>query len=239
MRQVAARAGARAFDDRAARERKQKIFLGVGVGLLALLLAWQAPKTLRQLRGGQAASPAPAVQSAVADPGSTATPAPALRSASLAPVLRFPVRDPFVVQVGSGAAGAVAIKPALAGPPVRMSHFVRKDPFVAQVVLGTPKPVSPPPVTGRIAVGKGGFIVVLASVPTSRGDGEAKRQAARAKHAGLQGVGFVESDKYATLRSGYFAVYSGTYRTVGAVLKALEAARAAGYSTAYTRSLGA
>lgn len=220
-------------DARAAREKKQKIMLGVGLTLLVGLGALQGPKTLRQLRGSQtSASPA-----AASPAGSTAgAPAAApVSHAALQALRRFPQKDPFVVQVGSpspASPGAIDARP----PAVRRSHYVSKDPFVPQATaLGGAAP-APLPATTPIRSGRGGYIVVLESISLADGRGEARSAVAVARKAGLHAA-VLDSTKYATLRSGYLAVYTGPYSTVDQVLRALSAARSHGYVAAYARRL--
>jgi sporulation related protein len=221
-------------DPRAAKEKRQKIVLAVGLVLLVGLGALQGPKTLRQLRGSQASAPAPAATA----PTATSAAGPAgteVSRADFGALRRFPVKDPFVVQVRSPSPAAVA---EVVGnpPPVRATHFVVKDPFVTQVTPirgSSPAPPAAKPVHGS---GKG-YIVVLESVARADGPGDAHAALAAARKTGLK-ASVLDSTKYATLRSGYYAVYLGPFATVDQVLKALSSARSHGYVSAYARRLG-
>jgi hypothetical protein len=103
------------------RERKQKILLGVMLLVLALLLVWQGPKTLKKLKGHSSAAPAAQVASPATGSGTDTTAttpstgsngqgtavavsAHSLRDTDLAPQAgkdqlvsfsRFSARDPF------------------------------------------------------------------------------------------------------------------------------------------------
>jgi hypothetical protein len=127
-------------EERAARERKQKIFVVVGGLFLVALLAFQLPKLL----GGDDSSPAAAstettstlpgqVATAAAQastPRSTRTPAALPASPKLTSFTLFKRKDPFVQQVvtengfeSTGAPGAVAGKEAKAKAKAPTAKF--------------------------------------------------------------------------------------------------------------------
>jgi hypothetical protein len=85
--------------------------------------------------------------------------------------------------------------------------------------------------------GRSGHTVVVGSVPTTRGREAAVRLARAAILAGLPRVGVLDSAEYASLRPGYFVVFSGSYRTEDAALAAVEAAQSRGYPRAYEREI--
>jgi hypothetical protein len=118
---------------------------------------------------------------------------------------------------------------------VRSSHFVVKDPFVQQISAGAA--AGPGTSAKSSAITGGGYIVMLASVYVGRGHHAADREAAKARAHGVPNVGIVLSDQYPTLRTGFYAVYSGPYPTLGKALTMLEAIRGHGYVSAYTRRL--
>ena len=103
---------------RAARERKQKIFVVVGGLLLLALLAFQLPKLL----GGSSSPEAAATETASTLPGQVTSP-PA--GTSTPPV------------AGSTAPSAHATTVAATSKLSSFSAFRPKDPFVQQVVTGT------------------------------------------------------------------------------------------------------
>jgi len=236
--------------NRAAKERRQKIFLGAAVVVLLGLLAFEGPKTLKKLHGSSAVTPAPAP---VATPAPTtpavSSPATADANAKIAKVQHMSAKDPFAVQVGTPTGPAAPATATATGPPVRESHFVVKDPFAQQVtassvvVAPTATPgdgssgktggQSPAPATG----GAGKYIVVLASIPIASGHGAASQAATVARSHGVGSVKIVDSSKYPTLRTGFFAVYSGPYPTLKELQPALETIRGQGYPSAYTRQL--
>ena len=221
---------------RAAKERRQKIILGFGLAVLALLVVWQGPKTLKALHGGGSAPVSVATTP-------TGTPAVAPKPADLREVNRFSAKDPFVEQVAATVSGAPQTPEAVTPPAVRTSSFVAKDPFIQQVSLLDTGPTTSTPTTpgGQgaepAAGGKAGYIVLLASLPLSYGHTRAEGEAALARKRGVGSVKIVDSSNYATLRSGFFAVYSGPYASLGAALKALEEVRGRGYASAYTRRI--
>jgi hypothetical protein len=65
----------------------------------------------------------------------------------------------------------------------------------------------------------------------------ALRLARAAIGAGLPEVGVLDSSEYASLRPGYYVVFSGFYRTVDDALAAVEAAQQNGYPRAYEREI--
>jgi hypothetical protein len=85
--------------------------------------------------------------------------------------------------------------------------------------------------------GRSGWTVVVASVTTRTGREAAVRHARSAIRAGLSRVGVLDSSKFASLRPGYFVVFSGVYETEDAALAAVEAAQSRGYPRAYEREI--
>lgn len=98
-------------EDRAARERKQKIFVVVGGLFLVALLAFQLPKLLG---GSSSAEATPTTTSTTSDVGAAATP----------PTTPAPV---------SAQVDVVSIEPAVSTKLDSLSLFAAKDPFVQQV----------------------------------------------------------------------------------------------------------
>ena len=84
---------------------------------------------------------------------------------------------------------------------------------------------------------RSGYTVVVGSVPTTRGREAAVRQARAAIRAGLTTVGVLDSSKFASLRPGYYVIFSGSYRTVAEALAAVETTRQNGYPRAYEREV--
>lgn len=85
--------------------------------------------------------------------------------------------------------------------------------------------------------GKDGFTVVLKSVPTSQGRGEADAAAQTARTNGLPQVGVLNSSDFSSLTPGYYVAFSGTYDTEDQAVAALPNARSKGFPTAYIREV--
>jgi hypothetical protein len=232
--------------NRAARARRERLALAGGALLLAALLALEGPKTLRSLQGAKP-TPAPATTTTqAAGPVNTVA---ASNAANLKTIAKLPAKDPFAQQLAGSGTSASPDTPATA-PSVRTSHFVSKDPFVQQLeaapatAAAAPTPTAAPRVTPTTAsvpsittIGSG-TIVIVASVPVGQGQAAAKKAAAQARAKGVKAVRIAGSSAYRTLRTGYYAVYTGPYSTLSAASKELTAVRRAGYSSAYTRRLG-
>ena len=84
---------------------------------------------------------------------------------------------------------------------------------------------------------RSGHTVIVSSVPTTNGREAALRLARAAIAAGLPRVGVLDSSEFASLRPGYFVVFSGRYDTVDGALAAVESAQSRGYPRAYEREI--
>jgi hypothetical protein len=107
---------------RAQKERKQKIFIAVAGIFLLAILAWQGPKTYKQLRGSSSETPAPILTPPVSTtpaPGTGTTSPdgselpdsdtqPSLLDGQLLSFSRFAGRDPFTAP-GSSSSGSSAV----------------------------------------------------------------------------------------------------------------------------------
>lgn len=104
---------------RAARERKQRIFVAVGGLFLVALLALQLPKLLGGSGGDAAAAPTTTVAAAPATPGAapgtTPAPAPVATTAKLTTFTVFERKDPFVQQVTTSPPVEPSTTPAAGG----------------------------------------------------------------------------------------------------------------------------
>lgn len=133
--------------DRAARERKQKIFVAVGGLVLLLLLAIQLPKLL----GGSSGAPEPVAQS-------TTTPG----TSAVEPGVGTTTRPVSAVLVDTDRP-----LPAAPGKLTSFTIFSRKDPFVQQVKPTTPATTVSPGTAGTkdgggnkpVTTGSTGFTV--------------------------------------------------------------------------------
>jgi hypothetical protein len=226
---------------RAAKERRQKIALIVGLVILGGLVAFEGPKTLKSLQGSDSNSSArTAAPSAGTVPGAPTTSAPAApRTVDLSSLRGYAVKNPFKPQLGTSTGAAASALRAVA-PAVRSTHFVAKDPFVPQLSATTAvAPASTPGTapTAAPAATRGGYIVMLASIYTGRGRAKAAKAAAKARARHVPNVRIALSSDYPTLRTGFYAVYSGPYTTLGRALAMLQTIRGHGYVSAYTRRL--
>ena len=140
---------ARKQDNKAARERKQKIFLAVAGVVFLGLMAIQGPKLLKQLRGSESA--APAASTSAPTPATPATPgAPAAAPATSAPApVATPVHAPKSATTQLAGVVIVPEQPVQAGEGQlsSFSRFDSKDPFVQQV-SETPLP-TPDEIAGK------------------------------------------------------------------------------------------
>jgi hypothetical protein len=85
--------------------------------------------------------------------------------------------------------------------------------------------------------GETGHTVVIDSVPTATGREAAVRVARAAIRAGLPRVGVLDSSEFASLRPGYFVIFSGSYESEDEALAAVEDAQSRGYRRAYEREI--
>jgi hypothetical protein len=85
--------------------------------------------------------------------------------------------------------------------------------------------------------GRDGFTIVLKSVPTSQGRGEADATAQTARTNGLPQVGVLNSSDFSSMNPGYYVAFSGIYDTEAQAVAALPNARSKGFPTAYIREV--
>jgi hypothetical protein len=222
---------ARRVRERAAKERRKKVFLVAGLVLLAVALAIQVPRTLGMLKSGSSSS---ARSGGVT---TTASKAQAGKSPRRAPRFLRTARagDPFAprsIADGESRPGAVSapglndpFQPGSAAPASLTPHVAL--PIPRRIIVGTP---------GRRAP-KVGWTVVLASIPTSSSRAQAMRFARSARAHGVRGAAVLKSSTRNRLRPGYWVVYSGIYRRLSSVGRGAAAIHARGYRTAYIRQL--
>jgi SPOR domain len=213
----------------AAKERRTKLLLFAGLGLLLVVLAIQVPKTLRMLQ-----SESPLKTSTAASSASMPSQSSVDRPSGRRPRFLRTIRpdDPFAarrVTDGETRPGSVGGR---RDPFQQPSAATRQTAAPAQrvprrIIVGTPGKRAP-----RI-----GYTVVLASIPTSNSRASAVRFARTARARGVRGVGVLRSSARNRLRAGYWVVYSGMYRNAAGAQRAASAVHARGYSTAYLRQL--
>jgi hypothetical protein len=85
--------------------------------------------------------------------------------------------------------------------------------------------------------GRGGWTLVLASLPASGGRDAATARAREALEADLPQVGVLESERFASLHPGYYVVFSGVYETLSEAQDAASKAADAGFGNAYGRRI--
>ena len=225
--------------ERAAKERRQ-LYIVAGLGVLLLIVV--AFEVLPKVLHGSSAPTAPVVTT-------PATTAPAVASvaqtaagrAALRRILRQPSRDPFVGRVPSTptALGSVSGPPGVHDPFAKPGSAsssrtpVVKAPAAAQTIKGTIVIGTP----GGGAVAQHGWIVILASLPTSKGKTAATAFAAKARRAGAGTVSILNSSNRRPLRGGYWVVYTGPFSSLAAVNQHASAVHAHGYGSAYIRQL--
>jgi hypothetical protein len=224
-------AQARRTRERVAKERRKKLLLVAGVGLLLAVLAFQVPRTLNMLKSDSS--------STTPSGGITSTPSKAPTGKTSRRSLRFlraKADDPFAsrrITDGESRPGAVGASSGLhdpfqpsstaqTSPPHRVAL-----PMPRRIIVGTP---------GRRAP-RVGWTVVLASIPTSHSRAQAVRFARSARAQGVRGAAVLKSSTRNRLRPGYWVVYSGVYRNLAGVNRAAGHVHARGYRTAYIRQL--
>jgi hypothetical protein len=205
----------------AAKQRRQKIFVIVGFVLFLAVMGYEVPKLLN--RGGGTATTA-------------APPAPVTTTAK-------PKTIPKALRVGSPAdpfAGRVLassdpqVGPPLPGrdpftsPATQASAATTTGPLPETIVIGSPT---------ASGVTVHGWIVILASIPTNRGEASALTFARSARRGGITTVAVLNSSNRRPLRGGYWVVYTGPVRTVSAAESLASSVHSSGYGTAYVREL--
>jgi len=228
---------ARAAEARAAKERRQ-LYLVVGLGaLLLIVLLFELPKVLKHSSTPPSTPAATTPTTAVPTAPAAAT---AADTAALRHALRQPARDPFAGRVPSSPTaigsvpGPAGVRDPFSSPGSASSTPqapVQKAPVQAikgTIVIGTP---------GGGAVAEHGWIVILASLPTSKGRNAAIAFAAKAKRAGAGSVSILNSSNRRPLRGGYWVVYTGPFSTLGQVNQRAADVHSHGYGSAYVRQL--
>jgi len=102
-----------------------------------------------------------------------------------------------------------------------------------------PEPGTPATSRGRFPwpVGENGWTIVLVSYPKTTGHDEAFSTATRAAKSGLEPVGVLDSDKFASLQPGYYVVFTGVFTAKTEADSSVATARQAGFAGAYSRAI--
>lgn len=82
---------------------------------------------------------------------------------------------------------------------------------------------------------RGGWTLVLVSLPMSGGREPALARAREALRSGMPEVGVLDSARYSSLHPGYFVVFSGIYGSLSDAQDAVADAAERGYENAYAR----
>jgi eukaryotic-like serine/threonine-protein kinase len=136
-------------------------------------------------------------------------------------------------QAASAASPGVGVRPAKRSEPATDSRAVVRPRDTTPTPIVTGGSGGAPHALGTSwPVGFAGYTVALAS-DVIRSD--AVGALAKARSAGLSSVGVLRSDRYASLRPGYWFVFSGVYATVAQARLEVSAAVGAGFSDAYVR----
>jgi hypothetical protein len=103
--------------------------------------------------------------------------------------------------------------------------------------IPTETTVAPPSGLTVWPAGTSGFTVILSSTPVAQGDSIPNSRAQQAMTAGLPSVGILDSSDFGSLRPGFVVVFSGVYTTLQQAQNAVPQARAAGFPSAYSRTV--
>jgi len=205
----------------AAKERRQKVFVVVLSVILAVVLVFEVPKMLNK-SGSTSATSVPST------PSTSAPEHPGKRISGSGNGA-----DPFAVKATGNGDGVVAGdggRPDPFTPPAKASAAtapVAPAALPRQIVIGRP---------GGDRVATHGWIVILASIPTGSGHGDAV-SFARSAGRNVGRLSILNSSHSRPLRGGYWVVYSGPYGSLGRVTQVAGNIHAAGYRTAYIRQL--
>jgi hypothetical protein len=100
-----------------------------------------------------------------------------------------------------------------------------------------PPPPPPKPTLVLWPVGKGGWTIVLDSVPSTNGRTGAVAEAKQALRLGMTQVGVLDSSRFSSLHPGYFVVFAGIYDTEAEAQSHVIEAHRHGYRGPYPRKI--
>jgi len=107
---------------------------------------------------------------------------------------------------------------------------------------GTTRAAPPPHPPAKAALAfwpadKGGWTIVLDSVPATNGRAGAAAEAKQAARLGMQDVGVIDSSRFSSLHPGYFVVFAGIYDTEAEAQSHVIDAHRHGYRGPYPRRI--
>jgi len=143
----------------------------------------------------------------------------------------------------------VTVGPGAPAPTVAPSVSVTLPNAPAPTFTRGPLPTAPGSATGSTPppakptanpnallgwpAGQSGYTIILESLPVAQGRTSAVARARQAKRNGLKDVGVLLSSDYSSLHAGYYAIFSGIYRTEADASAGLARAHASGFPDAY------
>lgn len=217
----------------AAKARRQMITVGALCIVLVAVVIFEAPTFMKLFRSSN--SPAPTAP-VVTVPNQTSS-----ARTALAAIRRSAASDPFSGSISPGSSSSVRDVPTPPGSrdpfAVPTSGSVGASPpapastataLPEQIIIGSP---------GGNRTASRGWIVILASIPTSEGETSATRFAATARQNGIAQVSVLNSSNRLPLRGGYWVVYTGPFKSLNDVTATASQVHARGYATAYIREL--
>jgi hypothetical protein len=241
-----------AADREAVKVRRQKIFVGIGGGILLVVVAFQALPAVFGSSGGSQASDSTAAPS-VAVPIAPSAATGSGGSSSLVPhsIWKLANRDVFAPQISVPGAGGglTAAGVFLKGPSVRAKGFVAKDVFIPQIQPpaasaassggSTPAEGQAEGVASPGETAGGGYIIVIDSIPGigTTSEKAAARALVAARNAGLKDVVANDSVPGTTGQSPHFTVYTGPYQYESSAQTELARALRNGYPHALAQQL--
>ncbi len=242
------RSSARAAAAFAAKQRRQKMIIAVGLVVLALILAYEVPHTLKLMSGSSrptSAAPAASETAPEATPAAPA-PAPVHSSAAWRALRHLKPQDPFANPTAGGSSTLAAVNAPsnlhdpFTAPPVSTPSGSSSSEATTTTTASASTPLPKTIVVGSPGGGrtaKTGWIVILASIPSAQGRGAANTFAKKAAARGVGKVSILDSSNARPLRGGYWVVYTGPFPTLTAVTSDASHLHASGYGTAYIRQL--
>jgi hypothetical protein len=185
---------------------------------------------------------------------------PALRRRFIARFGRYPgdwvwASLATLVIAVAGAAAAIVVSdrradhatPYAAAPGIAVAEPVtaartRPAPHVtgkSSTLPKAPEPGTPSSARGRFPwpAAENGWTIVLVSYPKTTGHDAAYATATRAAKSGLEPVGVLDSDRFASLQPGYYVVFTGVFTNKAEADSSVSTARQAGFAGAYSRAI--